>query len=170
MFKHFLFVGLIPIVAFMFFVTPVCLAETAAIETLYILPFNQGQAPEVVTSALFDALVEHLYEQGEKTGMQVTIVKQELTDADASWFDGKQYLIGEVVRYEEEKGCCYTEINLTGQTQLHLPAGKKQPILEMSDETFFNHDMTSPEAARVKVADRLGKKMAEQLMMQIAAD
>jgi hypothetical protein len=59
---------------------------------------------------------------------------------------------------------------LTGQTQLHLPAGKKQPILEMSDETFFNHDMTSTEAARAKVAASLGKKMAEQLLLQIAAD
>jgi hypothetical protein len=169
MVKRFFVAGLVSVVALLLLV-PNCLAETEAVEPLYVLPFNQGEAPDVVTSALFDVLVEHLYEYGEQSGMQVTIVKQELTDEDASWFEGKQYLIGEISSYQEDKGCCYTEIKLTGQAQIHLATGEKLPILALSDESFFNHDIKSPEAERVKIADSLGKKMAEQLLIQIAAD
>jgi hypothetical protein len=135
--KRFLVAGLIPVVFCLFLLVPNCQAETVAVKTLYILPFNQGSAPEVVTCAVFDSLVEHLYAVGEQRGVQVTIVKQELTNEDADWFAGKNYLIGEVTRYEEDKGCCYTELKLTGQIQLHSPEEKKLPIVEVSKESCF---------------------------------
>ncbi len=170
MLKRLFIVGLIPTVALLFFLSSSSLAQTEPAETLYILPFNQGEAPETATTALFDVLVERLYTLGEQRGIQVTIVKQELTDEDAAWFAGKLYLIGEIARYNEEKGCCYTEIKLTGQAQLHLPAGVKLPIVELSDESFFNHDITSPQDALAKICSRLGEKMAEQIMAQIEAN
>lgn len=165
MIKRFLSAGLVAVVAGMFCLVPVCLAGSA--QTLYILPFNQGEAPAVVTTALFDALVERLYELGEQNGVQVTIVKQELTNDDADWFAGKHYLIGEVTSYNEDKGCCYTDLKLTGKIQLHSPEESKQPILELSDESFFNHDIMQLLAAQTDLSGRLGKEMADQLMLQI---
>ena len=134
MVKRFFFTGLILIVALLFFIVPTSWSETESAEIIYVLPFNQGQAPSEVTTGLFDALVDHLYELGEQRGIQVTIVKRELTDEDASWFEGKQYLVGEISSYQEEKGCCYTEVKITGQVQLHLKVGVKLPILEISEE------------------------------------
>ena len=163
-------VSLILIVACMFMVVPHSLAETMPTQELYILPFNQGSTPADVTNALFDALVENLYVLGEQRGIQVTIVKQELTDADVDLFAGKQYLIGEVTAYSEEKGCCYTELKLTGQVQLHRPEEQKLPVLELSDETFFNHDITLLPVALAELTGRLGKEIAEQLLMQIPAN
>jgi len=167
MLKRFFIVGLVQTVALLFFFSPLCMAQTEPTEILYLLPFNPGQAPEPVTAALFDALVEHLYALGEKRNLQVTIVKEELTDEDAAWFAQREYLIGEVSRYSEEKGCCYTEIKLTGQVQLQLSGGAKQPIIEMSDGHFFNHDMTPAQKALVEICDRLGRRMAEQILVQI---
>lgn len=167
MIKRFLIAGLIPIVACMFLMAPYAQAETTPVQSLYVLPFNQGGAPEIVTTGLFDALVERLYELGEQKGFQVTIIKQELTDADADWFAGKHYLIGEVTDYNEEKGCCYTELKIISQVQLHLSKKELQPILELSDESFFNHDITQLPKAQTELSDRLGKEMAEQLMLQI---
>jgi hypothetical protein len=170
MLKRFLVAGLVPAIVFLFFLVPHSLAQTEPTEILYLLPFNPGQAPDTVTAALFDALVEHLYTLGEERNLQVTIVKEELTDEDVAWFAQRQYLIGEISHYSEEKGCCYTEIKLTGQVQLQLPGGVKQPIIELSDELFFNHDMTSAQKGLVEICNRLGKKMAEQILVQIDAN
>ena len=170
MIKRFLISGLVSVVAGVFLLAPYCLAEKASVQTLYVLPFNQGSAPVEVTMATFDALVEHLYERGEQEGFQVTIVKQELTDAGAEWFSGKHYLIGEVTEYTEDKGCCYTELKMSSQIQLHLSEKQMQPIIELSDESFFNHDITQLSVAQTEIAGRLGKKMAEQLMLQIETD
>lgn len=167
MIKRFLIAGLVPVVALTLLLAPACLAETGSPQTLYVLPFNQSAAPETVRIALFDALVERLFELGEERGIQVTIVKQELTDADVDWFTGKLYLIGEVAGYNEDKGCCYTELKLTGQVQLHQPGGEKQPILEVSDELFFNHDIAPLQQSQAELCGRLGKQMAEQLVIQI---
>lgn len=170
MVKRFLIAGLVAVVAGVFFLAPYSLADKASVQTLYVLPFNQGSAPTVVTMATFDALVDRLYELGEQKGFQVTIVKQELTDAGAEWFAGKHYLIGEVTEYNEDKGCCYTELKLNSQVQLHLSEKQMQPIIELSDESFFNHDITQLSVAQTELSDRLGKKMAEQLMLQIETD
>lgn len=170
MIKRFLIAGLVSIVVCMFCVVPVFSAESEPAQTLYILPFNQSEAPAVVTTALFDALVERLYEIGEQKGVQVTIVKQELTNDDADWFAGKHYLIGEVTGYDEDKGCCYTDLKLTSQIQLHSPDVEKRPILELSDESFFNHDITQLPAAQADLSGRLGKEMADQLIMLIDFD
>ena len=170
MVKRILVAGLISTVMLLFILVPFSLAETEPVEVLYVFPFDKGEAPEVVTSNLFDALIEHLYLYGEKRGMQVTIVKQELTDTDADWFAGKHYLVGDMAAYSVDKGCCYTEIKLTGRSQMHLPGGTRKPILELSDESFFNHDVTAPQQAQIELSSRLGKKMAEQLLNQIAAD
>ena len=170
MIKRFLSASLAPVLALMFLQVPACLAETGSPQTLYILPFNQGAAPETATTALFDAMVERLFELGEERGVQVTIVKQELTDADVDWFAGKLYLIGEVTGYSEDKGCCYTELKLTGQVQLHLPGGEKQPILQQSDELFFNHDIAPLQESQAELSGRVGKQLAEQLFTQIGTN
>ena len=167
MIKRFPIAGLVLATVFMLLLVSPGQALAASFETLYIIPFNKGVAPEVATTALFDAMVERLFELGEQRGIQVTIVKQELTDADADWFAGEHYLIGEVTGYKEDKGCCYTELELTGQAQLHLPGGEKKPIVELSDESFFNHDISPLLEAQTELSDRLGKKMAEQLLLQI---
>lgn len=165
--KRFLLAGLASVVVVMFLMAPFSAAETASVQTLYIIPFNQGVAPEAATTALFDGLVERLFVLGEQRGIQVTIVKQELTDADVDWFAGKLYLIGEITAYNEDKGCCYTELKLTAQTQLHRPGGEKLPIQELSDELFFNHDLSPLQQSQVELADRVGRQMADQLLTQI---
>lgn len=168
MIKRFLFLRLVP--AFALLVLSILPCQAEEVTALYVLPFEQGAAPEGTATALFDGLVDRLFELGEENGVAVTIVKQELTDADAEWFTGKHYLIGEMASYSEDKGCCYTEIKMTGRIQLHRPGNVKQPILELADESFFNHDITALPAAQTELSDRMGREMAVRLIRQIKAD
>jgi hypothetical protein len=169
MVKRFFVARLILSAVFLLVFIPASWSASNSEEILYVLPFNQGEAPEAVTTALFDAMVNHLYALGEQRGIQLTIVKRELTDEDIVWFEGKQYLVGEISSYQEDKGCCYTEIMLTGQIQLHLSVGETLPILEVSDDSFFNHDITTAEPALAEITESLGRKLAERLLLQIDA-
>ena len=74
--KRFFIIGLVSVVVFMFCAVPVCLAESEPVQTLYVIPFNKGVAPEYATTAIFDAMVDHLYGLGEQRDIRVTIVNR----------------------------------------------------------------------------------------------
>jgi len=159
---------------FMLTVAPLSKATDPASEinfpaTLYIVPFLNVMTPPTVSSRLFDTYIDELMATGESYGMTIRILKRDIDQVDREWLAKQHFITGELFGYVEDSGCCSTEINAKVRTYLYRP-GSIDPAGEIvvPGDIFFDHDLSTLEAGRIKLADRMGRNLAQQLFADLA--
>ena len=144
-------------------VSPAARADEPAFpKTLYVVPFLNVMVPETVSTSLFDSFVDQLMAYGDQHDVKIRILKQEIDSVDKEWL-GKQYFItGEIFGYLEDSGCCSTEIEVKARIYSYRP-GSVEPDreIEVPEETFFDHDVTTLEKERSLLAARIALELSE---------
>lgn len=141
------------------------LADGAPLETIYLVPFTTIMVPQPVAEAVFDQFVETLNENGGPAGYQFVILKDELEQVDPTWLRKATYVTGEIFGYVEESGCCSTDIRSKSRLALYRP-GASEPKMrhEYPAKAFFDHDYSTIEAERKKLAERISLDLSRQLL------
>lgn len=135
-------------------------------EDVYVVPFIVTLAPEPFSNPLFNAFVDDLNAMRKLTGVrQFLILPNDLKDLDPAWLSKQTYVTGEVWGYIENSGCCQTELRAKAKITLFEP-GKKEPSVEIAIplEAFFEHDASSLEREREKLARRMARELSARLI------
>jgi len=141
------------------------------LDTVYVLPFTSSLVPSEVYETVFNEFVDLLNENLKRAGVQqFEIIKDSLDEVDKKWLAKQVYLSGELWSYIENAGCCQTELRIRSRIELTEP-GKKAPTLEvlLPLESFFDHDQSTLEKERIKLAKRLAHELAERVIIPLAA-
>lgn len=140
-------------------------ADGATLETIYLVPFTTIMVPQPVAEAVFDQFVETLNENGGPSGYQFVILKDELERVDPTWLRKATYVTGEIFGYVEESGCCSTDIRSKSRLALYRP-GVSEPKMrhEYPAKAFFDHDYSTLDAERKKLAERISLDLSRQLL------
>lgn len=158
-----------------------CAAPTPAVRTeagftprpekavLYVVPFTTVMVPPEVEEGVFDLFVDALNDAREDLGYEFVILKGGLAGVPAEWLASQHYLTGEVFGYIEESGCCSTAIRVKSRVQLHQP-GTDAPTLRLDypRELFFDHDYSTVEVERAKLAADLAATLSDQLLSALS--
>lgn len=139
--------------------------DGAPLETIYLVPFTTIMVPQPVAEAVFDQFVETLNENGAPAGYQFVILKDDLDRVDPAWLRKATYVTGEIFGYVEESGCCSTDIRSKSRLALYRP-GASEPKLrhEYPAKAFFDHDYSTLDAERKKLAERISQDLSSQLI------
>lgn len=143
----------------------------AEIDTVYILPFTSTLVPSEVQETVFNDFVDLLNENLKRTGVQqFEIIKDNLDEVDKKWLAKQVYLSGELWSYVENTGCCKTELRIRSRVGLTEP-GKNAPTFEvlLPLDSFFDHDQSTLEKEKIKLAKRLARELAERVIIPLAA-
>ena len=136
-------------------------------ETVYISPFASILVPEEFREPAFNQFVDQLNAgRGQTDIKRFLILKDELKDIDPAWLARQTYITGEIWSYIENSGCCQTELRIKSRIALFAP-GSTTPVAEISLplESFFDHDNSSLEAERQKLATRMADELAAQVLI-----
>ncbi|KAF0220804.1 MAG: hypothetical protein FD174_801 [Geobacteraceae bacterium] len=139
-------------------------------EVIYVLPFVNTLVPETFAETVFNGFVDTLNDSRARTGGKwFLIIKDEPKDVDSAWLAKHLYISGEVWGYIENSGCCATELRVKSKIFFHKP-GQNEPSLEISVpmESFFEHDRSTLEDERDRLAKRLTRELADQLIKALA--
>lgn len=142
----------------------------AELDTVYILPFTSSLVPSEVRETVFNEFVDLLNENLKRTGVQqFEIMKDGLDEVDKKWLDKQVYLSGELWSYIENAGCCQTELRIRSRVGLTEP-GKQAPTFEvlLPLDSFFDHDQSTLEKEKIKLAKRLAHELAERVIIPLA--
>lgn len=141
------------------------LADGAPLQTIYLVPFTTIMVPLPVAEAVFDQFVETLNENGAATGYEFVILKDDLERVDPIWLRKATYVTGEIFGYVEESGCCSTDIRSKSRLALYRP-GSSEPKLrhEYPAKAFFDHDYSTIDVERKKLAQRISLDLSSQLL------
>jgi hypothetical protein len=140
-------------------------------EVIQVLPFVATLVPDAITDTVFNDFVDKLNDSRNGSGVQwFVILKQEVQEVDPVWLAKQVYLSGELWSYVENSGCCSTEMRIKGRVRLFEP-GRPQPTFEVAVplESFFEHDRSTLADERAKLARRLAREMAEQVLAALRA-
>lgn len=135
-------------------------------DVMYVVPFLNTLVPENFSSPVFDNFIDDLNESRLKTDVKwFYIVKEEIPEPKPEWLARQAYVTGEVWSYIENSGCCSTELRVNARVRLYEP-GRKEPAAEIyvPMESFFEHDRSSLEKERERLARRLALEMADQMV------
>ena len=135
-------------------------------EVIQVLPFIATLVPDPIATTVFDDFVDKLNDGRNGTGVQwFVILKQEVAEVDPAWLAKQVYLSGELWSYVENSGCCSTEMRIKGRVRLFEP-GRPQPTFEVAVplESFFDHDRSTLAEERLKMARRLSRELAAQVL------
>jgi len=137
-------------------------------KVLYVVPFVTIMVPREVEEGIFDRFVDSLNTGGKSREYDFVILKEELDRIDAGWLAQQDYITGEIYGYVEDSGCCSTAIRVKSRLQLHQP-GQQTPTLtiEYPRELFFEHDYTTIEQERRKLAEDIATTLATRLLAAI---
>jgi hypothetical protein len=141
------------------------------LDTVYILPFISSLVPVEVHEIVFNDFVDLLNENIKRSGVQqFEIIKDKLDDVDKTWLARQVYLSGEIWSYIENTGCCQTELRIRARVGLTEP-GKQTPTFEvlLPLDSFFDHDQSTLEKEKIKLAKRLASELAERVIIPLAA-
>jgi hypothetical protein len=131
---------------------------------LPVLPFSNILVPTPFAESVFNDFVDDLNENGAKTGFTwFGIIKENLSEVENILSPGHIYLTGEVWSYLENSGCCATEIRVSSRLRIHRVRSRE--LLwetEIPLEGFFEHDKSTLEVEREKLAKRLAAAMADE--------
>jgi hypothetical protein len=141
----------------------------AAPLTVHVAPFAPGSASPVLAEALFDGFVDQLDSDGPAQGISVELIKVSPAEVDPKWLARQNWIEGSIVAYVEDSGCCATQFQVQARLQSHMADGASFAPLELRDETFFNHDLTTLAAEQVVVGDRLGRLLAVRWLQSQAS-
>ena len=143
----------------------------AELDTVYVVPFISTLVPPEVEQTVFNDFVDILNENRNKAGVgQFEIIKGELKDVDQAWLHKQTYLGGELWSYIENAGCCRTELRIRSRVTLTEP-GKNAATFELfvPMEGFFDHDQSTLDKERVKLAKRLARELADRVIVAISS-
>ncbi len=143
----------------------------AELDTVYVLPFTSSLVPGTVQATVFNDFVDLLNENLKRARVQqFEIIKDNLDEVDKKWLVKQVYLSGELWSYIENAGCCQTELRISSRIKLTEP-GKQLPTFEvlLPLESFFDHDQSTLDKERVKLAKRLARELAERVIIPLAA-
>lgn len=135
------------------------------LQTIYLVPFATVMVPQPVAEGVFDRFVEILYREGPQRGYQFVILKEDFAQVDPTWLRKVTYVTGEIFGYVEESGCCSTDIRSKSRVALYRP-GSGEPKLrhEFPAKAFFDHDYSTLEAERRKLAERISNELSGRLL------
>ncbi|NIQ94790.1 MAG: hypothetical protein GWN87_11705 [Desulfuromonadales bacterium] len=134
-------------------------------EDLYVLPFTRVMVPWELNETIFDRFVDNLNDSALPEDYAFTILKRSPKDIDPQWLGEQYYISGEIFGFRQESGCCSTLLQLTGRVRFHQP-GQDQAtfIAEYPAEIFFDHDDSSLEIERQKLAAEIADRLSRQLL------
>jgi len=137
-------------------------------KVLYVVPFLTVMVPPEVEEGIFDRFVDALNAGGEGREYDFVILKEEFEKIDPEWLAQQDYITGEIYGYVEDAGCCSTAIRVKSRLQWHQ-AGQEAPTLtiEYPRELFFEHDYTTLEQERRKLAEDIATTLATRLLAAI---
>lgn len=138
--------------------TPVVAAVPQAV---HVAPFAAGKGSPALTEALFDGFVDQLDLVGPERGVEVKIIKVPLAEVNPAWLAQHSWITGTVTGYAEDAGCCFTQFAVRARIEVHRPGGEPL-LLELDDEGFFNHDLSTLAKEQQVVGDRLGRTLADR--------
>jgi hypothetical protein len=135
-------------------------------ETFYVVPFVSTLVPPAVSESVFNDLVDSLNDTRPITGVaSYIILKDDLASMNQEWLARQVYLTGDIWSYQENSGCCATELSIKARMLLYQ-SGSKAPALTITipQERFFEHDRSTIEKERVLLARNLAREMYLQLV------
>lgn len=134
-------------------------------KVVYVDPFTGVMVPKECKDRLFDQFVDILNQQAEPLGLQFVILKQGKQDVEKSWLADRKYITGEVFSYVEESGCCSTSLRIKTRVTYYT-ANKSAPVTNVvfPISTFFDHDQTSVESARMVLADKIALTVSNEIL------
>jgi hypothetical protein len=132
---------------------------------VYVVPFVAIMVPSEVNDRLFDEFVDQLNQGGEAFGVQFVILKEGLQRVDPGWLEIRKYVTGEIYAYVEDSSCCSTELRTRARLTYHRP-GQGAPIFsyEYPVKAFFDHDNSTIDVERAKVAEEIAAKLSSELL------
>ncbi|MSM39491.1 MAG: hypothetical protein GJT30_07715 [Geobacter sp.] len=142
----------------------------AELETVYVIPFSSTLVPADLQETVFNELVDVLNEKRDQAGIHLfEIIKGDLGDVDKEWLAKQTYLSGELWSYVENSGCCQTELRIRSRISLTEP-GKTAPTFEvfLPLDGFFDHDQSTLEKEKLKLARRLARELASKVITALA--
>lgn len=131
---------------------------------LPVLPFTNILVPDTFAESVFNDFVDTMNENRAKTGfVRADIIKDDLSDVEKILTPAHVYLTGEIWSYLENAGCCATEIRV--KSRLRIQRVRSREVLwetEIPLEGFFEHDNSTLDAEREKLAKRLSSEMSRE--------
>ncbi len=135
-------------------------------EVLPILPFAGTLVPETFSTAVFDNCVDILNDNSAQTSIKwFSIIKDDLQEVTKSLPPDHLYVAGELWSYIENSGCCSTELQVKARVRV-LKAGTQEQLFEaeIPMSSFFEHDRSTLTTERSRLAMRLSREMAAQIL------
>lgn len=138
---------------------------------VYVFPFAATLVPAEVQKTAFNDFVDLLNEDRARAGVSLfEIIKDSPADIDKEWLSRQAYLSGELWSYIENAGCCQTELRVRSRMALTEP-GRQAPSFEvvLPLDSFFDHDQSTLEIERVRLAKELARKLADKVISSLAS-
>lgn len=144
-------------------------AEPVEQETAYIVPFASTLVPESVSEAVFNDLVDALNDRRPVKGINYyTILKDPVTSLKKEWLERQLYISGEIWSYQENSGCCSTELKIRARLTINdNPAQKAPKVVVIPVDRFFEHDYSTLERERELLAHDLSKALFIALLDEL---
>ncbi len=132
---------------------------------IYVVPFVAIMVPDEVNARIFDQFVDLLNREGAAFGLQFVILKEGLRRVTPEWLAIRKYVTGEIYAYVEDAGSSWTELRTKARVTYRHP-GQDGPAFgfEYPVKNFFDHDRSSLEVERIKMADNVAMVLAEELL------
>ena len=138
-------------------------------ETIYVVPFVNTLVPPTISEPVFNDLIDALNDNRPIAGVKsYVIMKDELPTLNQEWLARQVYLTGDIWSYQENSGCCSTELKVKARLNLYQ-AGSKTPVLSITipQERFFEHDRSTLDKERDLLARDLSREMYRQLVREL---
>ena len=132
---------------------------------VYVVPFIAVMVPDQVNARVFDQFVDNLNSQGDALGLQFVILKEGLQRVSPHWLAIRRYVTGELYAYVEDSGCCSTDLRTKARLTYHHP-NQEAPAFgfEYPVRKFFEHDRSSLDIERLKLADDIAENLSRELL------
>lgn len=133
-------------------------------EIVYVVPFITLMVPDAVQERIFDQFVDKLNASGANRRLRFVILKEPLEKIDREWLDARKYVFGEIFGYVEDSGCCSTDLRAKARLTYYR-AHHPDPSLryEFPIRTFFEHNQTTIEVERNRIADQIANALVAEL-------
>lgn len=139
-------------------------------ETAYIVPFVTTLVPESVAEEAFNDFVDALNDRKPIRGIQsYVILKDDPTVLNREWLSRQFVISGEIWSYQENSGCCSTELRIRARLSLPAGGGPSSPrTVTVPVDRFFEHDYSSLSLERERLARDLARALYRALLEGLA--
>lgn len=134
-------------------------------ETFYVVPFVNTLVPQTISESVFNDFVDALNDSRPIAGVKLYIIlKDDLATMNQEWLARQVYLTGDIWSYQENSGCCSTELKIKARLNL-FQSGAKTPALTITipQERFFEHDRST----LAKERDLLARSLSSEMYLQL---